>query len=592
MRNPFATVPAEQPVPEPVLRSETDKEAGMPQADAVAGNDNLSDSEDSISKDAQLGVQKVEATTKVWTKQHLIMAYVFIWIIYFVDAMEQGLGGFLTPYVTSTFSQHSLTAATGVISGIIGGVSKLVLAKILDIWGRPQGFVVCISLLTLGLIMMAACQNVETYAAAQVFYWVGYNGVSYSLSIFIADTSHLKNRALMLAFVSSPYLFTVWFTSPLAASVLATVGWRWGFGIFAIVTPLMATPLALLFQLNYRKAKREGVMPAHESGRTLGQSIKHYFWEFDVICLLLLCGGFSLFLLPFNIYSYQYYGWRDPLTLSMLVVGFVLLVAAVVWEQRFAPVKFMPWDLLKDRTVLGACVLAAVLFIEFYLWNGYFFSFNQAALNIDIISAGYIANVYSIGSCLISFVAGILIRWSGRFKWVCLYLGVPLTILGVGLMIHFRTPGTTVGYVVLPQILIAAGGGFCVICEQMAVMAAASHQHVAVVLAVEGMFASVGGAIGGSIATAIWTSLFPAKLAEYLPQEAQANLTTIYGSLPAQLSYEWGSPERDAIVRAYGEAQKWMLVAATTILIVAIPAVMVWRDIKVKDFKQVKGTVI
>ncbi|KXJ96649.1 major facilitator superfamily domain-containing protein [Microdochium bolleyi] len=553
---------------------------------------NTSDSDDAISKDAQLGVQKIEATTKVWTKKHLIIAYVFIWIIYFVDAMEQGMSGFLTPYVTSDFSLHSLTSATGVVSNIIGGVSKLVLAKVLDIWGRPQGFMVCICLLTLGLVMMAACSNVETYCAAQVAYWVGYNGVSYSLSVFIADTSHLKNRGLMLAFISSPFLITTWITSPLANSILKTVGWRWGFGIFAIVTPIMALPLYFLFQVNYMKAKKQGVMPPRNSGRTFAQSLKHYFWEFDVICLLLLCAGFSLFLLPFNIYSYQYYGWKDPLTLSMLVVGFVCLGAAVVWEKRFAPVQFMPWDLLKDRTVLGSCVLAAVLFIEFYLWNGYFFSYNQAALNIHPITAGYIANVYSIGSCLISFAAGILIRWSGRFKWIALYFGVPLTILGVGLMIHFRTPGTTVGYVVLPQILIAAGGGLCVITEQMAAMAAASHQHVAVVLAVQGMFASVGGGIGGSVATAIWTAVFPTKLGEYLPQSAQANLTSIYGNLNVQVAYPWGSPERDAIVAAYYDAQKWMLVAATCITIVAIPAVMVWRDIKVKDFKQVKGTVV
>lgn len=87
--------------------------------------------------------------------------------------MQQGMGTLLNPYVTSAFSQHSLTAATGVMSGIIGGVSKLPLAKILDVWGRPQGFLVVVLIMTVGLVMMAACNNVETYAAAQVFYWVG-----------------------------------------------------------------------------------------------------------------------------------------------------------------------------------------------------------------------------------------------------------------------------------------------------------------------------------------------------------------------------------------------------------------------------------
>lgn len=39
--------------------------------------------------------------------------------------------------------------------------------------------------LTLGLVMMAACTNVQTYAAAQVFYWMGYLN---TLSLFILLT--------------------------------------------------------------------------------------------------------------------------------------------------------------------------------------------------------------------------------------------------------------------------------------------------------------------------------------------------------------------------------------------------------------------
>jgi hypothetical protein len=35
-----------------------------------------------------------------------------------------------------------------------------------------------------------------------------------------------------------------------------------------------------------------------------------------------------------------------------------------------------------------------------------------------------------------------------------------------------------------------------------------------------------------------------------------------------------------------------MIIAATSILVLAVAAVAVWRDIKVKDFKQVKGSII
>lgn len=96
-----------------------------------------------------------------------------IWFIYFVDTMQQGTTGSLLAYVTSSFNKHSTLAATGIVSNIVGGLWKLPLAKIIDVFGRPQGYLLMICCLTLGLIIMAATDNVETYAAGQVFYWVG-----------------------------------------------------------------------------------------------------------------------------------------------------------------------------------------------------------------------------------------------------------------------------------------------------------------------------------------------------------------------------------------------------------------------------------
>ncbi|KAI1182311.1 siderophore iron transporter mirB [Nemania serpens] len=591
MRSLFRSVIAqEKPVVEDPSPRPDDKEAGLATEQAPSSDPESDD--DNIEKDAQTGVQNIEAMTKVWTKRDLYIAYILIWLVYFVDAIQQGMSGLLTPYVTSAFEEHSLTATTNVAASIIGGVSKLPLAKILDVWGRPQGYVVTMCFMVLGLILMAACNNVQTYAAAQIFYWVGYNGVSYATTVFIADTSALKNRGLVLAYVSSPYIATVWITGPLTQSVLNTVGWRWGFGIFAIVTPVVCLPLYFLFAWNQHKAVKQGIIVRKKSGRTAIQSIVHYFWEFDIICLILLSAGFTLFLLPFSIFSYQKYGWRDPLTISFIVVGVVLLAASVVWEKYFAPVKYMPWQLLKDRTVIGACILAAVLFVEYYIWTAYFNSFLQVVLRTNIWQTGYIGSIYSIGSCFFSIPVGYAIRRTGRFKWVALYFGVPVTILAIGLLIQFRHSGTNIGWIIFVEIIYAFAGGACVICEQVAIMAAAAHQEVAVVLAIEGMFSSVGGGIGSTVAGAVWTGVFPQKLMEYLPEESKANFTSIYGDLVTQISYPVGSPTHNAIVRAYDDALKNMFIAATAITALGLAAVIMWRDINIKGVKQVKGNVI
>lgn len=432
----------------------------------------------------------------------------------------------------------------------------------------------------------------ETYAAAQVFYWVGANGIDYTMSIFIADTSHLKNRGLMLAFVSSPYLVTTWIGGPAAQSILSGMGFRWGFGVFAILQPIVCFPLWALFTYNYRKAKKAGLIPERNSGRTWTQSLKYYAIEFDLLGMLIFMTGLALFLLSFSLEAYQAKGYKSGLFIGFIVVGGLLIVGFAFYEKHLAPKTFIPWNVLLDRTVMGAYVFSASLYVEFYIWDSYFYSFLVVVTNQSVTFATYITNTYTMGSCLFSFVVGYLIRRTGRFKWIALYFAVPVTALGIGLMIHFRQPDVNIGYIVMCQIFIAVAGGAGVICEQIAAMAAVQQQDVAVTLACESMFTSIGGAVGLAIAAAIWTNVFPQKLAAYLPADAQADLASIYGDITVQTSYPVGSPTRDAINHAYGDAQKDMLIASTAVMVISWVAVAFWRDIKVKDFKQVKGRVV
>lgn len=130
---------------------------------------------------------------------------------------------------------------------------------------------------------MAACTNVETYAAALVFYWVGFDGISYVLDVFIADTSSLKWRALMFAFSTSPYIATT-FAGPAAAqSFYYNAGWRWGYGAFAIIIPAISLPFLLVFWYNQRLARKQGILIQRKkaSGRRWYRSLHHYWIEFD-----------------------------------------------------------------------------------------------------------------------------------------------------------------------------------------------------------------------------------------------------------------------------------------------------------------------
>jgi len=73
-------------------------------------------------------------------------------LISFVNSLQQQANFTWKPYVTSTFMKHGLTAMTDIVANIVGGVSKLPLAKFIDLVGRPQGFLVC-------LVCIIACKS-------------------------------------------------------------------------------------------------------------------------------------------------------------------------------------------------------------------------------------------------------------------------------------------------------------------------------------------------------------------------------------------------------------------------------------------------
>lgn len=180
--------------------------------------------------------------------------------------------------------------------------------------------------------------------------------------------------------------------------------------------------------------------------------------------------------------------------------------------------------------------------------------------------------------------------------------------MGTGLLIHFRQPGTAVGYVVMCQIFIAFAvsfaistkifdislisslqGGTLVPCHQVAALAAGTHGEFATTLALLYLASSVGGAIGDSIAGGIWTNVYPGELAKRLAADVA---TSVYTSYTNALTYPVGSETRDAIGVAFGIAQRDMCIAASSITALTFIAVWIWRDINLANKKQIKGVVV
>ena len=217
-----------------------------------------------------------------------------IWICFFLLALESSISTIAQQTAYAKFSSAPAVSTANILASIVGGVLKLPVGKVLNIWGRAEGLCASLFVYILGLIILAACDGPSSYAAGYVLYWVGYDALYLILQVFIADTSGLRNRAFAFAFASTPFICTA-FTGPLAGQnfVDNTGGWRWAYGAFCIIQTAAFLPLAGVFKYYETKGLKMGLYQKERSGRTVMQSLVHYFIEFDGMHVFLLIKGIS-----------------------------------------------------------------------------------------------------------------------------------------------------------------------------------------------------------------------------------------------------------------------------------------------------------
>lgn len=190
---------------------------------------------------------------------------------------------------------------------------------------------------------MAGSNNV---VSAQMFYSAGSTGLQILQQIYIADTSDHLNRALVSSLPDILFLITVWVGASIASSLMEHTTWRWGYGIWTIVLPVVFLLLALTLFLDMRNAaKLHFLLQRPWQGQTFLGGTRNIWYEIDVMGLLLLSAAVSLILIPLTLAAKAKSGWHNASVIVMLVVGCVCPVVFPLWgvlsETCPAPIYFI-----------------------------------------------------------------------------------------------------------------------------------------------------------------------------------------------------------------------------------------------------------
>ncbi|GAA5948649.1 hypothetical protein JCM21900_005200 [Sporobolomyces salmonicolor] len=528
----------------------------------------------------QAGVLKVEIAQRVWGRNSKIALFLGIALASYIYSLDGTTTYQYQAYAVSSFSSHSLLGAIATAQAIILAVTKPFSAKVSDSWGRAEAFSLCVLFYCLGYIIIAACKDVHTYAAGAVIYEVGYAGLQILIQIVIADCTDLRWRGLVSSLTSIWFFINAFVSSNIAAGVLKTSNWHWGYGMFVILIPVTLAPVIGTLFWAQRRAKKLGLDAAdlvETNGGTAARATdsrpfltRAWSWVtgIDAIGLILFGAGWACVLLPLTLVNGGTLLWSSGKIIAMLVVGGCTLIAFIGFERFFAVKPLFPFRFFKSPTVLACGFIGFFDFVSFYLQYTYQYSFISVTRGWSVVDQGYFAYTQTLCLTFAAIAAGFFQLYFHRTKWL-LVCGLLVRLLGVGLMIKSRGAHGSTFFIVITQVLQGMGGGIASAASQLLAQASVPHQDVATVTAFVLLLAEIGNAVGTAIATAIWKHWMPSQLDQRLTGLLpEANITAIFGSIVTAAEYPKGSPIYEGIIGAYDETMKVLLIAATAIAVI------------------------
>ncbi|WFC95640.1 hypothetical protein MBRA1_002292 [Malassezia brasiliensis] len=496
----------------------------------------------------------------------LLLLYASVFVMALAISLDSMSFQLYLNYACSEFDALSSMGTVVIVQQLVRAISKPPVAKLADVAGRISTLLAVLALYAGGYAVMASATSFAMLLVGTIAQSLGSTGVQVLQSVIIADTTSVQWRGLLIATVNLPYLINFAVTGPFVDHILRTHGWRVGFAFWVVCVPLSALPLLVTLLVGLRRARRRAARaPPAEARRPPPNVLR----QMDLLGMGLFSSGLTLILLPLSLGGVAAVraGWTSERT--EMLAGAALL-AAFAWWETHATAPFLPYQAVSNRTVTMTCAIAALDFAGFYLSWTYLAPFIMILRDWDQLRTAYFVSTQNVTSTLTGMLVGMLMAYTRRLKGFLTW-GYVVRVLGVALMIHYRTLGHTAATLVLCQVLQGIGGGSVAVTMQVAVQVAVPPARVALVTAFELLTTEVGAAFGSAFASALFTARLRPALAAHLPGFPPATLDHVQGNLGAVLRYPLGSPERTAIAQAWVEVMRALCVAS---LLVQLPALV------------------
>ncbi|KIX04756.1 uncharacterized protein Z518_05626 [Rhinocladiella mackenziei CBS 650.93] len=523
------------------------------------------------------GVARMAAIAKVVTTPKRVSFFVSIFLAGYAFGLDYLVRNTYLAYATASYQQHSLLATVNVVRGVIVAALQPSLAKLADVFGRVEVFGFGVVIYTVGSIVEACANNVQSFAAGALLYQLGYTTSLLMIEIMIADVTSVKNRLFFAFMPNFPYLVNTWISGNVTAATLSTMSWKWGIGMFCIIYPVCAAPLIVLMVLLGRQARKS--TPERRYPPLL-QSLKGLFWELDITGVVLLTASLAMIMIPLTLAGGVGEKWDNAGILAPLIIGIALLPAFLLWESKTSH-PLLPFYFFKDRMVWACLALGCFCTFAYTTHANYLFTLLVVSYDFSIGAATRIASVYGFCAVLSAAILGLIIMKVRRLKAFVL-CGVVASFIGIGLLIRYRGGPDSKAGVIAGEVFVGLAGGFFPYPSLILIQTVAKHQHIGVLIGLMFTVNNLGVALGSCVSGAIWTQTLYKELNKNLAPFNNATLAPALYAAPFYVvpEYPIGSPERDAIIVSYRYIQRLLTITAAGLTVPVFIAAVFLRDPK------------
>lgn len=529
------------------------------------------------------GVDEMEAIASTWSTRGLIIAWVGVLLASAAIALDAQTLSIYSNYATADFNKQSLLSTVQVVNGVVNVITRPILAKVIDVIGRFEGYLISVISIAIGHIMLATSPNIETYFAAQIFYTFGQVGIQFMQHVFAADTTDMVHRGIFIALPTIWYVFVPWLGGPITTAVLEKYSWRWGLGMWAVIVPACAIPiLSILF---FNKLKSRKLRPKKSVSK------RHIVDQLDFGGSILLSAGLALVFIAIPLASAHSDEWQKPHIIVMVVLGGICLIIFPFYEFRVPRFPIMSFNVFRNIDICKSFAFIFLYYMAYNIFSPYFFSWLMVVYNLSNTTANNVNVVLTVAATAVGMITSFVIKYVKTLKLFIL-AGSTVALIGLGLVYHFRRPWSTVGQLVAGQLLAGIGEGLETIPNSVNVQSYCSHDEVAQTLALYHSFIAFGQVIGDAVSGAVYRRVYPDNLRRNLPNLSEKEIHNIINDMTKARSYPMGTDTRTAINASFNGVMRYLLIPPLVVYAVMWLLALTFRNRRMDGIFNVRGKII